>query len=90
VFPFAAKCSIHNEPLLRGLVSIRYGLFRFSPEFREAQSTLFPNARSFVLGGCRVSPNNPKQRDVKFCPKCREAEQSWKALHYDSQPDRAR
>jgi hypothetical protein len=77
VIPLAAKCGVHNEPLLRESVSIQYGLVRLSPEFRKSQSTLFPNARSFVLGGCRVSPNNPKQKDVKFCPKCREAEQGW-------------
>jgi hypothetical protein len=33
------------------------------------------------LGGCRVSPNNPKHKEVKFCPKCREAEQRWNDLH---------
>jgi hypothetical protein len=77
----AAKCSVHNEPLLREQVPIRYGLLRLSPEFRKAQSGIFPNSRSFVLGGCRVSPDNPKQQDVEFCPKCREAEQRWNELH---------
>jgi hypothetical protein len=76
----APKCSVHNEPLLREQVAIRYGLVRLSPEFRKAQSAIFPNSRSFVLGGCRVSPNNPKQKDVTFCPKCREAEQRWNLL----------
>ena len=77
----APKCNVHNEPLLREQVPIQYGLVRLSPEFRKAQSVIFPNSRSFVLGGCRVSPNNPKQKDVEFCPKCREAEQRWNELH---------
>ena len=83
----AATCTVHNEPLLREPVSIRYGLFGFSPEFLKAQPILFPNARSFVLGGCRVSPDNPRQKLVTFCPKCRDAEKRWNELHVEREVD---
>lgn len=73
------KCKIHGEPLITGTVQIQYGLVRLSPEFCEAQKTLFPNARSFILGGCVL--REQKTRPVSYCQKCREAEATWLKRH---------
>lgn len=75
------SCVIHKESLQLEQVRIKYGLIRFSREFLDAQPKLFPNARSFLLGGCLVGPNQPKTGEVRFCPKCRDAEQLWARDH---------
>jgi hypothetical protein len=75
------SCRIHKVKLLADEVPIRYGLIRFSADYISAQRKLFPNANSFVLGGCRVSPTNPKTRKVNYCPQCRSAESAWYESH---------
>lgn len=70
-------CAIHDETLLRDVVPLRYGLIRFTPEYLEARPRLFPNARSFMLGGCMLTPDRPTRTEVYFCPKCREAQSAW-------------
>jgi hypothetical protein len=77
------SCSIHLESLVEGDAPIRYGLIRFSPAYRKAQKAAFPNAKLFVLGGCLVSPKNPKSRKVRYCPKCRDAEIAWREANPD-------
>jgi hypothetical protein len=46
-----------------------------APEYLGAQKKLFPNSRTFVLGGCIVG--DAKTATVSFCGDCREAEQRW-------------
>ncbi len=75
----SSKCAIHGEALQGDLVPLRYGLIRFTREYLEAQLRLFPNARSFMLGGCRLPPNPQKLTKVSYCAKCREAQAAWAA-----------
>ena len=42
--------------------AVPYGLIRFPVEYLAAKKEKFPNANSFVLGGCMVSPASPKIR----------------------------
>jgi hypothetical protein len=77
----SAVCDVHQETLQNEAVPIRYGLIRFSKEFLEAQQRLFPNSRSFVLGGCRVGPGQPKTKELRYCPQCRLAEHAWAQDH---------
>jgi hypothetical protein len=74
-------CSVHKVSLLQEEVPVRYGLIRFSADFIQAKRAHFPNAYSFVLGGCLVSLTNPKTRKVGYCPRCREAEKEWHEAH---------
>jgi hypothetical protein len=75
------KCSVHKVRLLEAEVKVRYGLIRFPEDYLGAKKHFFPNAHSFVLGGCRVSPTNPKVRKVRYCPRCREGEKAWHEAH---------
>lgn len=74
-------CRVHQVALLEEQVPVRYGLFRFPADYLRAQEEQFPNAYSFVLGGCRVSPANPTTRKVSYCPECRAAEKAWHEAH---------
>ncbi len=74
-------CSVHKVKLQEEEVPVRYGLIRFSADYIAAKNELFPNAKSFVLGGCIVSPTNAKTRNVKYCPQCRAAESAWREAH---------
>ncbi len=74
-------CSVHKVELLEEEVPVHYGLIRFSADYIAAKKGLFPNANSFVLGGCIVSPTHPKTRKAKYCPHCRAAESTWHETH---------
>jgi hypothetical protein len=71
------KCKIHDVELKLIEVSVSYGLPFFDEEELESRSNLFPNAKSFVLGGCDIE-SAPNRSEVLFCDKCREAEKDWK------------
>jgi hypothetical protein len=75
------RCGAHRGRLVSGEVPVRYGLIRFSAALSAARRREFRNARSFVLGGCLVHPDNPKTQSVRYCPDCREAEAAWHAAH---------
>src|SRR4030042_1112885 len=72
-------CQLHNEPLLEGFVPIIYGLPVFDPEFWDVKQSNFPNSYSSWGGGCIVE--ELKYALVRYCPKCREAEEAWKRGH---------
>lgn len=72
-------CHVHGCPLQRGAAQVVYGLVFPDPEERPARRRLFPNARTVVLGGCRVGPETTWE--VRFCPDCRAAEESWLREH---------
>jgi len=74
-------CKVHDRPLERDSVPVRYGHIRFREEYRVAASESFPHAKKFVLGGCLVGP--PREREVLFCPECRDAESNW----HEENPD---
>ena len=69
-------CSVHRVALVEGEAPIAYGLIRFDRAYLKARKRLFPNSRSFVLGGCVVSLEDRKAA-VRYCPRCREAERAW-------------
>ena len=70
------KCEIHGVELIKGKAPIFYGMPAAPPiGYLEAERTLFPNSFLFILGGCTL--DDEKERVVRFCPNCREAENSW-------------
>lgn len=75
------RCSVHNRLLERDSAPVRYGLVKFRDEYRQAANKHFPNAKLFVLGGCRLGP--PEEREVLFCADCRAAESKWHEYNPD-------
>jgi hypothetical protein len=71
------SCSVHKVPLVEEEVPVRYGLIRLPPAYQEAKRRRFPNAYSFALGGCLVSPTNLRTWRARYCSQCREAERAW-------------
>jgi hypothetical protein len=73
-------CEVHGQLLEEDEVPLRYGLFRFTEEYRKAQKELFPNANSFKLAGCRIDEaNNKKTTITKYCSVCRQNEKEWRS-----------
>jgi hypothetical protein len=71
------NCKIHGTKLKRTKVPISYGM----PGYDKASAVreqLFPNAKSYVLGGCVIDFFNPSHQDAMVCEECREAEASWR------------
>ena len=74
------QCKLHNVELKFGKREIRRGFPPAPPEgFFEAEEALFPNAKSFEIGGCSVSLDDVNEKRVYFCPECRNAESDWHA-----------
>ena len=73
------KCEIHNCPLIQTKVPIHYGLPVLDEELIEARRKLFPNSKSYVLGGCTFLDESGSEELV--CPECREAEAEWRSAH---------
>ncbi len=71
----AKKCEIHDDILKPADVPIHYGLLSIDDKFVEARERLFPNANSFVMGGCVFQDEN--EMELLICEKCREAENDW-------------
>ena len=70
-------CELHGTKLKRKKVPIRYGM----PGYDEAwavQEELFPNAKSYFLGGCLVGLDDPSYQNAFVCEECREAEAVWR------------
>ena len=70
-------CELHGTKLKRKKVPISYGL----PPYDEAwavEKQLFPNAKSYVLGGCLVDFDDPSDQYAFVCEECREAEGVWR------------
>lgn len=81
------RCEVHGVLLRRDKVDIVYGLLRYKPGYWRAQQRHFPNANSWVGGGCGiVEIVNPctgetfhtKYAEVLYCPRCRRAETRWR------------
>ena len=70
-------CKFHGTKLKRKKVPIRYGL----PPYDEAlavKEQLFPNAKSYFLGGCVIDFDSPSHQNAMVCEDCREAEVLWR------------
>ena len=79
----AKNCHIHGGELQKGVTEIRRGMPSSGPPagYFEAQNELFPNSKSFDIGGCLVGPGLKDERSARFCPECREAERTWSSEH---------
>jgi hypothetical protein len=73
------SCEAHGLPLQVGSAQIAYGLFDFDERYWADKKELFPNANSWVVGGCISSDVDVAQ--VDFCPRCREAEGVWSQMN---------
>jgi hypothetical protein len=71
----------HDESVRIQTKNKGVGLIRLPAKYIAAKKQMFPNANLFLLGGCRVSPTNPKTRKCSYCPQCREAEKAWLDTH---------
>lgn len=70
-------CGLHGERLVEGVAPIVFGLVHLSDRYLTAVEREFPNSCKVVYGGCLVGQDSPKTRWVKYCPRCRQAEESW-------------
>src|SRR5690606_32981421 len=70
-------CEVHNVPMKRGTVPIRYGLGPAPPGWGGTREKEFPNANSYIMGGCLVDVDNPETDRVTYCPVCRAAENEY-------------
>ena len=78
-------CSVHHIQMQRTSVPIGYGLFiedKVAQSRYEASKTAFPNAKTWVAGGCVVIEGySPTNAFVYICPKCKIAALSWDSKH---------
>lgn len=75
------RCGVHGKWLRRDTVPVVYGLIVHPPGYAEACETNFPNANSYVAGGCTVFPGAAKTARVRYCPDCRAAGEKWNDEH---------
>lgn len=72
------NCLVHHVDRIEEIVPIAYGFpMANSPEYDTAQTNLFPNTWRSAPGGCVIAHDSPTHRMVRFCPMCRQAEDSW-------------
>lgn len=70
-------CDLHGTKLKKKEVPIRYGMPAYDAA-TEVREELFPNAKSYFLGGCMVDFDNPTSENEFVCEECREAEPQWR------------
>jgi hypothetical protein len=78
-------CEIHHIPMVRTTVPIVYGLLRPTEKGEArcvASTNSFPNAESYVGGGCCVASWDAHRAVIYVCPDCKKAAQAWD-LNYD-------
>jgi hypothetical protein len=72
------RCELHDTPLERRQIPIGYGLPSYDPAW-DVQKDLFPNARSYALGGCVIDSDAPAVKTAWVCDTCLEAERQWRS-----------
>jgi hypothetical protein len=75
------RCEVHNTPLRRDKVQIRYGLIGFRDGYLDALKNLFPHSETVAYGGCVIDDDSPKYAEILYCPRCRKAEAQWSNDH---------
>jgi hypothetical protein len=65
-------CEVHDVALQPGTSEIRYGLLVGTAQGELERQRLYPNANSWIAGGCVIS--SEKSEDVMYCEQCREVE----------------
>ncbi|MEP6947346.1 MAG: hypothetical protein ABJA02_15615 [Acidobacteriota bacterium] len=74
------KCEIHGTELQSSTCEIRYGLPPGPPKgYFDAERDLFPNAFSWIMGGCVIDGPDVRPANVEFCSTCRAARTKWGA-----------
>ncbi|HQU82962.1 MAG TPA: hypothetical protein PKY59_07560 [Pyrinomonadaceae bacterium] len=71
-------CEVHKIALINKKVPIRYGLYDPEPELDEAKRILFPNAHTYISGGCEIQ--DEYQAEIKVCNECLKDEAEWRIL----------
>lgn len=72
-----SRCEVHDLPRQEAIVSITYGLIRWTDVEMAARKNQFPHAWSTYCGGC-VNNGLTWGARVSYCPECRKAEAAWK------------
>lgn len=78
-YKYSDRCSLHDELMPDDFVPIEYGLIRVDlSEMSETHARFreFPNSNRSYRGGCVGRP--AMRALVRFCPKCRDAEEKWR------------
>ena len=70
-------CELHGSNLEPVQVPVRYGLPLYD-DARCVADRLFPNANSYLPGGCVVDASSPRQIRGFVCIDCRKAEIAWR------------
>lgn len=78
------KCKVHGVMLRLSKVPIRYGSQVRDEDLWTARAKLFPNSKSFVLGGCSYDLDRYESEQL-VCDECRKAEETWRTRngHWD-------
>jgi hypothetical protein len=82
-------CPLHHVPLRHEKLEIVYGLVNdpcMTDDHAKAAEKYFPYANSVVYGGCVIFPDSPEDKEVAYCPKCREVEKTWPCLETRNTP----
>ena len=83
-------CPVHHVRLKRQRLGIVYGLVADDPcgsmERLWTEVKYFPYANSEIYGGCVIEPDSPRNKEVLYCPKCREVEKTWPCLETHDTP----
>lgn len=77
-------CGVHQVPMDKRVVPIRYGLMRPGEKdaARERAAKLaFPHATEWLGGGCVIERDSPKQVKIYICPSCEDARRQWDREH---------
>lgn len=83
------RCPIHHVVLKKEKLPIIYGEAVLPCESFSrwrAASKYFPYANSAVYGGCVITDDSPKYKEVLYCEKCREVEKNWPCLETETTP----
>lgn len=75
-------CHIHEQRLLEDHVPAVYGYWRFPQDYLTALEESFPFANMMYCGDS-VERQRHANREVKYCPACREALLEWNADRKD-------
>ena len=73
-------CRVHHVLLLQGKAKVEYGLSSWDEAaqvYRQASRQMFPNANTYINGGCLKDKDSPEEAEVQFCPECRVTENTY-------------
>ncbi len=75
-------CLLHNVNRIEDVVPVIYGDLSYMEGYLVAESNMFPNALTFISGGCIVGLFQDEDEIlVRYCPECRKAKKKWNQLN---------